>query len=153
MRRLTVFVTALAMVASLGIASAPGAAAARHSHPSDEKFCASFQHLIVFLRTAPNPSALKKKTGVKVLKDFDVTAPRRVRTAVDTTVAAFVTMRDHGRKALSKKQDQAASDALLHIAVYGSAKCKQKAVRAFAAALVQGRANRAESTTTTRPAS
>ena len=131
--------------------------AVRHSAGStakDQHFCASFDHLIRFLRHAPKPSALKSKEGAKVLAALDSGQPKKVAKDLHRIVWTFSKMRDGGVKAVTAKQDAAASAALFQVSAYAAPRCKQKAARAFAAAMIQQRIDQSEaatSTTTTQP--
>lgn len=131
-------------------------AAVRHAAgttKADKHLCASFDHLVRFLRTAPKPSALKSKEGKQVLAALDSGQPKKVAKDLHTIVWTFSKMRDGGVKAVTAKQDAAASAALFKVSVYVAPRCKQKAARAFAGAMIQGQIDQSESATssTTKP--
>jgi hypothetical protein len=120
---------------------------------ADRHLCASLDHLVRFLRHAPKPSALRSKEGKRVLAALDSGQPKTVAEDLHRIVWTFSKMRDGGVKAVTKRQDAAASAALFHVSVYAAPRCTQKAVRAFAGAMIQQRINQSESATssTTRP--
>lgn len=159
MRRLAgILLTVATLAAVLFTFTTEDAGASRLAprHPSataaDRHLCASFDHLVRFLRHAPKPSALKSKEGRQVLAALDHGQPARAAKDFHRIVWTFSKMRDGGVKAISKQQDAAASESLFRVSAYAAPRCKQKAVRAFAGAMIQRKLNEAEaasSTTTT----
>lgn len=127
-------------------------AAVRHTlgtTAKDRHLCASFDHLVRFLRHAPKPSALKSKEGQQVLAALDSGQPKKVAKDLHRIVWTFSKMRDGGVKAVTAKQDAAASTALFHVSVYAAPRCKQKAVRAFTGAMIQQQISKSEAATST----
>jgi hypothetical protein len=127
----------------------PAATGARTGADPDQHLCAALDRLIVFMRHTPKPSGLKTRAGRAVLADLLRQRPARVATDLDTVVHSFTVLRDHGRHALTKAQNQATSDALFRVAMYTATRCTKRNVRSFTTGLVQARISRLGRSTTT----
>ncbi len=136
MRRILIFVGTVTL--SLTLAAPAGAAGplSARPHGSARTFCRNFDDLLGVLRTAKQPSALKKPHAAKVLDEFETGAPQAIRGPVKTVADSFAHARDHGRKSLTRRQNDAANRAMAATASFAGKQCPDsKMIQRFAAVL------------------
>lgn len=102
------------------------------------------EHFVGFMRNASAPSALRGSKGRKVLADLTHTAPRPMTKSAKTLVFALARMRDHGKHALTRRQQLAANEALLSSVQYAAEHCPDATQPREFAQLLSGAKTRAQ---------
>src|SRR5437870_1950311 len=132
MRRRSVLLGAV-MVAGLAVPVGPAGAAPTRIPPSPKPFCASMNHFLGFMRSAPRPSSLRKPAGQKLMEQLRATAPRSVAGSAKTLTRSLEHVAKHGKHSLSPRATRAANASLLAAAKYAVGHCTDTGeIRAYA---------------------
>jgi hypothetical protein len=149
MRRIAAFLVFAALAVTIGATPASAAETSDRSsaQPRVARFCRATDDFLRFFAKAPDPRAFDTPKGRRVLRTYAARAPKPVTAATARIVDSFTYLSVHGRGSLAKARDEATGDALFRVAVYGAAHCKQRAVQAYASAMVQRRIAQQEAKT------